>query len=340
MAEFTPVISQTTTLDDGSVAGPKFLANVTGLSGTAQAIQEIEKSALFELFSIDENGVQREHGKQAVATYLPSAQIEILALDKANGVAKTRVSSPFSVQVTVDGLITNDPTVQDAAKWVNVYQYYTEYAAGATSADGQETTSESPNPIELNSNGQHTLLDNVITQIPSNNLPTLRGEETITVYAQPDFGFESPTELASDKIIVWPLTTGNLTGIENNDTVQVIDNIKANITDLYPGLNDLGNTSAWTILFYKGSQKSQITSSDIEAHSTVSRSTTTESTPTSISNKGVGMSKIRQKAAREGEGTYTVELIQTTVHGIDRLDAITFNYQPTIRVNANLNSNN
>lgn len=336
--DFTPVIRQTTTFDDGTQASVKYLENVTGLQGTAPAIEAVSKSALFELYSVDSNNNTKEHGKQAVATYLPEASLEIVALDQSNGIPKTRVSSTFSVKLTVSGLVTNDPTVQDAAKWVNVYHSYTEYASGATGPDGQEVLTDSNTPTQISTNGTQVLLDKIITQIPSSDLPSLRGEENITVLAQPDFGFQTPTELASAKIIVWPLTYGQLSGIENNTEVQVVDTITASLTNIYPGHNDFQNVSSWNVLCYSGSKLGSINSVDIDNHNVTSRSTTTETVPTSIANRKVNMKRLKRVVTNGGAGTYTVELVQTSVHGIDRLDSITFDFDPKIRINTNVNS--
>ena len=330
-AEFTPLIRQTTTFDDpNSVPSVKILSDTSGLIGSAIAAESVEKSAFFELFSVDsETNTEASHDKKVVATYLPQARIEVITLDSNGGVPKTRVGSPFDVKITVDGLITNDPNAQDASKWVNLYHTHTEYAAGENEADGNEVENDPNTPIRINKNNELTYT--------SDDAILVSGEENITVFAQPDFGFPIPTELASAKVLVYPLTTGALAGIEPNETIQYIENVTATMTNIYPGLNDLGNDSSWNVLCYSGTKKASHNASTIE-DSTVVHVGTKNKNPESFTNQALDMDKIR--GVMTGKGYYTIELIQSTIHGIDYLDAVTFFYNTDIKINGNITSGN
>lgn len=357
-ADFIPLIRQTTTFEDGRAMSVKFIENVEGLSGSVSATEYIDKSALFELFSIDDSqyvsgetenatdfdDIVTEHDEESSASYLPTADINIIAVDCSNGVAKTRVLSPFSVQIEVGGLVTDDPDAQDAAKWVNVYHTLTEYATDSFEVDGNETTTAPDDPAEIDSNGTTLFYEEVITQIPSSNLFSLRGEETITVYAQPDFGFETPTQLGSDKIIICPMTSGSLEltdTLNSNGFYASIPDVTVIVTDMYPGHNDYGNTSSCDVLVYSGNAVSNpedlysaSNSTELDEAKVHSWITTTELEPKSVDTT-VALSDLRRNATI---GTYTVDLIQHTVHGTERLSSVTFVYDPTIKVNANIGS--
>ena len=349
-AEITPIIRQTTTSDDGTPSSVKYLENVSGLSGSAPAYEAISTSAYFELFSIDDNNQRKAHDKQSVATYLPEAVITITSVDSDDGIAKTRVDTPFSVNIAVSGLLRNDPDAQDAAKWVNVYHQLTEYAESSTEIDGNETVSQANETRQIKRNRNVILLNNVITQIPSSDLSTLCGEEQISVFAQPDFGFETPTQLAIAKIKVWPMTSGSLTGINHLDELLSIPPVTVSYVNAYPGSNDRGNESSLDILLYPGEKKTSLTQQDFTDYSLVSMSTSTWADLRSDSFL-LGRRKLNRKFNKSNKphdnnkfdpGIHTIEFVQRTVCAAepDRIDSLSFNYCQTLRINANIHTSN
>lgn len=350
--EFSPIIRQTYSYNNADKPNSvSIISGISGLTGSVQASEHVKKSVKFELFSVntallsginegnvDQKDFIKSHDSKTVSAYHPKANVKIQSVDQINGIAKTRVDSPFKVDIVVRGLVDDVENVQDAAKWVNIYHSYTEYAT--SSANGKEIVTAPESSEKIDTNGTFSYRqDSYTTQIPSHNLLTLHGEETIAVYAQPDFGFTTPTLLDSEKIIVLPLTTGVLTGISNGTEYKTIPEIKASLVNIYPGENDLGNVSSWSVICYRASERvSELTQSFIDEHVITSIPTTTYATPQSVNNQDINTAKIRKFCRTTGSGDYIVELIQSTVHGHDRMSDVGFAYATEVNINAVINS--
>ena len=251
------------------------------------------------------------------------------------------------MNIGVSGLLRNNPDAQDAVKWVNVYHQLTEYAESSTEIDGNETVSQANETRQIRRNKDVTLLNNVITQIPSSDLSTLCGEEQISVFAQPDFGFETPTQLAIAKIKVWPMTTGSLSGIQRLDKPERLYSfpvITATYVNAYPGSNDRGNESSLDILLYPGKKKTSLSQQDFIDYSFASMNTSTWADLRSDSFL-LGRRKLNRsfkKLDLFDPGIHTIEFVQRTVCAAepDRLDAVSFEFCETLKINANIHTSN
>ena len=336
--EYNVVIEQSTSRPNSTETTDEYLQNTVGLSGTTVAERAITQSASFELSTIDDEGNSTIHATKFVGA-LPRAEVEIIALDRVDGNAKTRVGSPFDVKITVDGLLdinveTEIPRseIPDAAKWVDVYHTYTKYAPGAEESLGSGQLVDTNSPIKIDENGTEEYLDQY-SQI------SFFSEENITVYSQPDFGFPDPGEIATAKILVYPETTGKLVStLKNNDRVQSIPEIRADLFNVYPGKNEMGNTSYWAVLFYPGNKRSSHTKQELDEYRFSSNPTTGEELLQDKPNSDIMMLPLHKRANKYGQGTYTIELVQETVHGLDSLDSITFYYDSVVKVNGNITS--
>lgn len=205
-------------------------------SGTAVAPEAIPTSAVFQLhtthtqtfasFLLDE---------KVVSTYHPQAEIEIISEDPYVTIPRTRVDRTFSVKYNISGIVTNDPNVQEAAKSVIFDHRVVAYAAGATEAPaGAPVTVKEHDPIKQN--GEGGLLDRS-TGLTAPDLTKVRGEEQFAIFANPDFGDEGGSLLASVRIQIWPIASGVISGIDSTRRYARIPTIDISTVDLYPESN-------------------------------------------------------------------------------------------------------
>lgn len=352
--DFTALIRQTASFTDGRPQSVKFLENTSGHAGSTFATREDFsdeqfKSAKFELFSISSvdstsatvNDVESvvsvtKHDTKITGIYIPSAEIEIIAKDYTKeGYAKTRVNEPVDIKISVDGLIVNDPEAQEAARTVIVSHGITKYAPGKFKVNKNSTTTELDD-VKLRSNKTHTFKASYITQISAgNNALAIRGEENITVSSLPDYGFDTNTQLASEKLLVLPMTTATIEGIEDGETFATIPSISASYIDIYPGLKNKNSPSAYGIIAYKGDKKSALTLDFIQESDPIFEISSTNYNAPKSRTKRADNDKLRRQIQEMGAGKVTVEAYQISPMGIDRLASATGDYTPEIRINTN-----
>ena len=76
-------------------------------TGTANSALTLEtKGSLFQLWTIDQTkALDYLLDQKLVGAYLPTADIKVVTLDTNGKVPRTRVDQPFSVEVTIGGLL-------------------------------------------------------------------------------------------------------------------------------------------------------------------------------------------------------------------------------------------
>ena len=230
---FIRQVQQDTGLEwDVSVASNGTQVSPTGVSNDG---------AFFELWAIHNDTVTEYLlDEQYVTAYTPNATINIVSLDPYGPVRRTRVDMPFQVQISVTGLIDiNDPnyaTAPDASKWVDYSHVTFKYP------DGTHSLEEVDDPVgTLFEEGyMEQTADTTITFLAANLSPDsgedsteLEGEEVFTISAQADFGV-SATVLDSDRIQIWPIARGTISGTDSTTEYETIPPISVDLVDLYP----------------------------------------------------------------------------------------------------------
>ncbi|MFC5051315.1 hypothetical protein ACFPK9_11920 [Rubritalea spongiae] len=352
--EFTPLIVQTSTFTDSATQSVKFLSGTeNAYTGTTQAIKEdFEQDsfayAKFELYTIPTqlkgtadadsiaDAVDSQKLYEGMTGIIPSAEIKIQALDRTDtGIPKTRVSEPVDIEITVKDLLPDDPDALAATKFVSVEHSYTHYADNTFSVTPEATTTEAAGTYIIEKNGADTYGGpSYITQIPAgSDANAIRGEEKITVNALTG-------ELASEKFIVCPMTKGELLGIEEGKTYNTAPSVEAELTDIYPGKNSLGNSSFYAVICYKADKlvdQSELTQEFIDENSIINVNTTSYSRPDSHV-APVDVTRLKNHLNTNGIGKYQMELIQSTVFGIDRMADNELDYDPRITINGNIST--
>lgn len=173
--------------------------------------------------------------EQYVSSYLPTAKIEIQTGDPYSSVPRTRVDQPFSVTITVAGLHEgSDLTdIPDAA--LNVAFTHT----GVNYPDGAHTlpASGAPAPVILRegyitANGD-TVVRFDVTNLSGADLTQVEGEESFTVSSLADYGV-AQSVMDSKRVQVWPVATGELSGLDPTKRYMDIPPITVVLDDLYP----------------------------------------------------------------------------------------------------------
>ncbi|MFC4991687.1 hypothetical protein [Rubritalea tangerina] len=345
-AEWQPFIEQVTYNNDGEILSTLYLDNVDSLSGTTDAAIDItdEDAAVAKFTLTLLNVVVSEDGNHTtietheaepkyVHAYLPQFELNITSNDSHNGIAKTRIGSTDSYQVTanVSGLsnLSDAPSIIKSLKTSRSYNLY-------NPQDNYSVSTPNTNTSTLDD-----ITQNNVTQLPkpSTYSDNFVGEEVYTISTHKD-PITKDTKQVSSKVVIWPMTYGSINGMQNDSTVRQIDNLTVQLTDIYPGYNDVGNSSFWDVICYKGPKKSDLSNKDLIDFSTQAVSTTGHTTPSSVIDRGINMEAIQAFVEKNGSGNYTFELVQSSIHGIDRLDSLTVKYHPKIFINGSVTSQN
>lgn len=287
-------------------------------TGSASSSLLLEnRGALFQLWTINQNtGTDYLLDQKLVGAYLPVADVKITTLDPYPLAKRTRVDQPFTVEINVDGLLTGAGLPLAATK-VMLEQHIQNYAAGQTSLDAAAVAANPPLATAyIAQNGKTSL------KFPASSLeaadPTLaRGEEHFIIHALSD-GTITQTQIASAKVQVWPVASGEIIGIEpDKEYRSAMPVVQLKLTDLYP-------SSDTSFMLYEGTQINGVTGTLVKGF------TWTSSIPKSTTLESDELDALFTK-----DGTYTVALMSETVFGTELLcPPITFSVKRTLAVNA------
>lgn len=138
---------------------------------------------------------------QYVGTYVPSAQVMITSEDPYAVIPRTRADRPFSVVITVSGLLSgaDDPV---ASKSVCLRHYVQSYGLDGTGTGIDRDLATQVSEASINGNGT-TTLSYAINSVPGSDRAKVRGEERFAVFSLPDYQ-AAEGQLASCYIQIWP----------------------------------------------------------------------------------------------------------------------------------------
>ena len=278
--------------------------------------------SFFELWAIhDQSITEYRLDEQYVTAYTPNATVRILTGDPYRAIPRTRVDQPFQVHISVRGLIDeNDPnyeTAPDAAKWVDYTNYAFAYPEGVYSFEGVKNpvgTVVTEGYMEETAN---TTVTFSATNLTGADLTQVSGEEVFTITAQADFGV-SATILDSEKVQIWPIATGTISGLDPSRYYEEIPPVSVNLENLYPD-------STTYLRVYQGPRREDpgktqpVNSSYVIIEDSIPRS------------RDMVVRSMDQYFTEEG--LHTIELLHRTPFGTDLLDSTEINVDRTIEIN-------
>lgn len=290
---------------------------VAAVGAASSALALDASGALFQLWTIQQSPVQDYLlDQKLVGAYLPTADIKVITLDPNGKVPRTRVDQPFTVEVSVAGLLTGSG-LPLASTQVLFEQHIASYPTGQTTLLASQVQSNTPlYSGYLASNGK------TVFRFPASSLtatdPTKAlGEEHFVVHALSD-GTLSQTQIASNFVQVWPVASGQIKGIANSDLIRFeIPKIEILLNDLYP-------RSDTYLMLYEGNQYNGVTGTIVKAYP-VDRDTTTSTV--------IPVTELDSKLTKDG--TYTLAIVSQTVYGLELIaPTVTIQVRRSLQVNA------
>jgi len=287
-------------------------------TGTAASALTLEANgSLFQLWTIQQSPAKDYLlDQKLVGAYLPTADIKIVTLDPNGTIPRTRVDQPFSVEISIDGLL-GGSGLPIASTQVLLEQHIASYQTGQTSLDATTVLSNTPLYTGYIAANGKTVLKFPASSLKATDPTKAAGEEHFVVHALSD-GSISQTQIATGKLQVWPVASGQIKGIANGDLIRFQSpQIELIVTDLYP-------RSDASFMLYEGSSINGVTGTLLKAYPNTSDVPNSNVIPTN---------ELDSKLTKDG--TYTVALISTSVYGPELLcPPVTFQVKRTLQVNA------
>ncbi|MFT3992587.1 MAG: hypothetical protein QM680_14420 [Luteolibacter sp.] len=275
--------------------------------------------ALFDLYAVNSDTlVSYLLDSKYVGAYVPKAEIVITSEDPYTTVPRTRADRPFYVKITVSNLLSGDD-IPAAAKQVTFLHHVQSYGDGGTGAnlDRTQATLISQETITTELAETRTYAYSVV---PATNVAKIRGEERFSVYTIQDTGETysiAPSQLASQYIQIWPVPDGTITGLTNGATYKdLIPAMTFRVNDVYPGSQ-----------IYAQAYKGEVSGSPAETIRVGAASAAVYEVPTDAEFSNENLSSLLPT-----DGRWTVELISSSVFGLERLAYVTFDVDRTISV--------
>jgi hypothetical protein len=250
-----------------------------------------------------------------VSAYAPSAEVVIRSEDPHPGIPRTRADRPFSVDITLSGLLTGtgNPVSSTAVKLLRHVQ---SYGTGGTGEDVNRSLATLESQSQISTNGTQTL-NYTVNSIPGADRSKVVGEERFSVFSLAD-ALAPESQLASRYIQIWPVADGSISGITPGAKLRVqLPKLTLTLNDLYP-------ESHTYLQIYRGNPVLGTQGTLIPGSSLVTNSSTPVSRVLLLTN---------YDAVITGDGLWTMELLTETPFGTDRLDHITFEIDRTIELN-------
>ena len=271
--------------------------------GTIDAMDGVDFSSRFELHCIDSENPSLDPfiAEQLVSAYLPTGSITITSLDLGTsyGKARTRVDQPYTVGVTVSGIIENDPTLQEAARMIHFDKDISTFSEGVTQLSDDAATNNTQSNITTAGNTSATY----VSQIEA----TKSGAATYSLSTLVDFDAES-SSLANETIYIWPLSTGSLEGVVERKTYATLPALTVDLIDVYP----------------EATARLRVTNLDTGlSHLAIGWHSKNNNESTQSKNDTFDGSDL-MKDSFPIDGEYKIELVEDSVFGIRVLDT----YQP------------
>lgn len=200
-----------------------------------------EDGSDFELWSIySPTGAHYALDSQFVAAYAPSAAVTVNTGDPYPTLHRTRADKGFTLYVDISGLIDPAHVTADtpvAAQQV-LYEHKTyEYPEGSDTLEGASVEPVMIEQLYITGNGYYPsspgYQEFTVTNIQSNDISSVRGEEHISVTAMADFGVVE-SEIESITVQVWPVASGSISGLDSSAYYENVPPISIQLNDLYP----------------------------------------------------------------------------------------------------------
>lgn len=285
---------------------------------SAAALLVEEGGALFQLWTISEkSGKDYLLDQKLVGSYLPKGAITIRTLDSYNGVPRIRVDQPFSVDFQTSNLLSG-ANVPESARRVLAEHHLAANPGGSLSITAAQAISGTPFSSGYIEENGITTINYAASSIRASDPTKARGQEHFVLHALGD-GAISQTQVATAYVQVWPMATGEITGIQDGDIVR------GNPPELTVTLDDLYPDSDTYLRIYSNGP-------DIGEEGKVipgSRLVLDQEFP---ADRILNIDDY--SSLFDSDGPYRIELVTTTPFGTERLDTASFTVSRSMRINA------
>jgi len=278
--------------------------------------------ARFELWTVDTTGpTSYLLSSNYVGTFIPVVNLVATTEDQTSAVHRTRCDRPYTISYSVVGLRDGelDPP---PSKSVDFFWHKQSYGIKGTGENLDRTQAILHDSANIDSNGDVNLNFD-ITVVPGPNRAKVRGEERFTIYSLADYQVPA-SELAGQTIQFWPVSDGNITGIEPGQLVRY------NLPQLTLTLNDLYPFSTTYAQAYKGSAALGTVGKILPGSALVIDEPVPQDRVLVINDYSEALGE---------DGVWTIELLTQTPFGIDRLGYVTFNLDRTMKVRLGITTN-
>lgn len=253
-----------------------------------------------------------------VGPYAPSAEVVFKSEDPYTEIPRTRADRPFTVEIAIDGLLTN-PAAPAAAKSVKLLRHGQSYGAGGTGGNLDRTQATLLTQASIDRNGKQTFTYEV-SSVPAADRTKARGEERFSVFALAD-GTTPESQIASRYIQIWPVADGAIAGISPGQKIRMqLPKLTITLNDLYPNSRTYAQV-------YRGEARLGVDGTIVPGTSLVLNGSVPESRVLLLD---------RYDDVFTGDGRWTMELITITPFGTERLSHVTFEIDRTIDLNGTI----
>jgi hypothetical protein len=293
--------------------------------GTKDADTPVSPDGMtYELITMQSTSPYTEYllDSKTVGSYFPAASLSITTEDPYTIIPRTRADRPFTVNVTVSGLLSGE-TDPEASKSVNFLHHVQSYGTNGTGIGINRDNATLLTTESIVGNGDKTFTYSV-TSIPSTSLNKTRGEERFSVYSleQISGDYKAPAaQLASGYVQIWPVAEGSIEGItEGQKVLFALPQLTLTYKDLYP-------SSTTYAQVYKGTQSLGTTGVVVPGSAKTFAETVPQEATLVLTN---------WDSVFTSDGTWTIEVVTVTPFGTERLDYVTFDLDRTIEVKSNI----
>lgn len=278
--------------------------------------------SLFQLWTI-ESITAKDYllDQKQVGVYLPSAVVNVITEDPYTRIPRTRADRPFTVKVKLDGLLSGTG-ILDAASRVLLQRHVAAYPTGIFSLNPTQILAATPlSSSSLTKNGE-TVLNFPASAIPGSDPTKVKGEEYFVVHALAD-GNILQTQIAQGMVQIWPVSSGQISGIGDNDKVRYnMPRLTLSLTDLYP------RSDTW-VQIYKGSPSLGTVGETLRGSSLILDQDRSDSRILTVNDYDDQLKE---------DGVYTMELLTRTPFGVERLDYVTFEVDRKMEIRGQLST--
>ena len=311
----------------GTIRDTSVVAN--GSDTSALAIDP--DGARFELWTIKSTNPPQEFllAEQYVGTYVPQAIVTITTADPYLELPRTRADQPFTVNVTLAGLLSS-AGAPAASKAVDFLHHVQTYGTNGTGVGINRSLATLLGTTEMNQNSPINApftYSFTVNQVPGADRSKVRGEERFTIMSKEDIqgaNYNVPAQVLSSRFVqIWPVADGAIAGITDNQLIRFsLPNVTLTVNDAYPD-------SATYAQVYKGAPALGTQGTVVPGSSRVVKDTIPQSLTMVLEDYDAVFDA-------GGDGQWTMELLTSTPFGIDRLAYVTFMLDRTIQFNGSV----